>query len=681
MTENPLFTLDGPRIPFDRIEVAHVRPAIEGLLDQSRAALRTLGERGGSTYDAVLGALDRATEPLSRAMGLVSHLESVMTTPELRAVVNEVRPKVSEHFAAIPLDPAIWQALRAYAATPDAAALTGARQRHLHKTLDEFRRAGADLDAAGKERLLAIDVELSRVTTKYAEQVLDATNAWELVIDDAARLAGLPESALEGARASAEAKGRSGFRFTLQAPSVMGVLTYLDDASIREQVWRAYNTRASGGALDNAPLVERILALRTEKARILGKRDFADLVLEDRMAKDGATAAKFVAELEARTQPFFDAEKKELEAFRREIEGPSAPPLAPWDVGYYTEKLRQKRFDFDEESLRPYFAAERVLDGLFALARRLYGVAFAPLEGAPTWHPSVRVFEIRDGGGELLGVFHVDLHPREEKRGGAWMNSLIMGGPTASGFSPHVGLFCANATAPLGDRPALLTHDEVETLFHEFGHLLHQLLSRVEVPSLAGTNVAWDFVELPSQIMENWTWERDALDLFARHVDTGEPIPAELLARKTKARTFRAATMQMRQLGFAALDLLLHREYALEGRSDLLAYAREKMAPFAATPLPSDYAMITAFTHLFASPVGYAAAYYSYKWAEVLDADAFGRFRREGILSPEVGRAFRDQVLARGDADDPMKLFVDFMGRPPSLDALLERSGLVAAQA
>ncbi len=679
---NPLLDVgvSGPRLPFDRITAAHVAPAIDLLLAQSRAAVRRIASARPSSYDETLGALDRATEPLGRAMGVVSHLESVTTTPELRAAVNEVKPRVSEFYSSIPLDADLWSAISAYAKTPDAAALTGPRLRHLVKTLDEFRRAGADLEPKGKERLLTIDVELTKLTQKYSEHVLDATNAWDLVIDDETKLAGLPESAVAGARASAAEKGlASGWRFTLHAPSVMAALTYSADATLRETLWRAFNTRASSGEFDNGPTLLSILALRREKATILGKRDFADLVLEDRMAKDGASASRFVVELEGRTRAAFEREKEELLAFRRELEGADAPELRPWDVGYYTERLRLSRYDFDEEALRPYFAADRVLDGLFALAGALYGVTFAKVD-LPSWHESVRVFSIRDGD-QVLGVFHVDLFPRESKRGGAWMNSLIMGGPSAAGFDPHVGLFCANATPPVDGLPALFTHDEVETLFHEFGHLLHQLLSTVEVRSLAGTNVAWDFVELPSQIMENWTWERAALDLFARHHETNEPIPDALFTRLVKTRAFRAASIQMRQLGFASLDLALHRDYDPASDGDLLAYARNRLAPYFASPVPDDYALITSFTHIFASPVGYAAGYYSYKWAEVLDADAFTRFKQGGVLLPlrqcrDVGAAFREKILSRGDSEDAMKLFVDFMGREPSLDALLERNGL-----
>ena len=694
---NPLLELDSIRIPFDRIRPEHVVPGITTLLSRARAAIAEIGEATAPrSYASTLGALEDATEPLSRAMGVVSHLESVATTPPLREAYNAVKPEVSAFYSAIPLDAKLWSALRAYAESEDAKRLDPVRARHLEKTIDEFKRHGAELDEAGKKKLEAIDVELSTLTTKFSQNVLDATNAFELVVKDEAKLAGLPESAREAARASAQQKGIEGWRFTLQAPSVMAVLTYLDDPEIRRQVWWAYNTRASSGdgaghdgaghdgaGYDNRGHLLRILELRREKAKLLGHRDFADLVLEDRMAKTGADAARFVAELEEKTRAAFERETRELEAFRKKVEGASAGPMQPWDVGYWSEKQRQALYDFDEEVLRPYFEADRVLAGLFEIAKRLYGVVVEKWEGAPAWDPAVRTFVVRDPArGEQLGAFYVDLFPRESKRGGAWMAGLVTGGPIESGgFAPHLGLFCSNASPPVNGKPALLTHSEVETLFHEFGHLLHHLLSRVPVRSLAGTHVAWDFVELPSQIMENWTWEREALDLFARHVETGETIPAELFDKMRRARTYRAATAQMRQLGFATVDLKLHREYDPAKDGDVVAYAAREMQRFATTPLPEGYAMITGFSHLFAHSVGYAAGYYSYKWAEVLDADAFSRFQREGLFSAKVGAEFRDKLLSRGDADEPMKLFVDFMGREPDVAALLERNGLLPPSA
>ncbi len=591
--------------------------------------------------------------------------------PELREAYNQVKPRVSAFYSQIPLNAQLYSVLREFAATGEAKALTGPRARFLEKTLRDFERHGAELDEGGKARLSELDVALSKATTKYAQNVLDATNDWELILPDTTRLAGLPDSARDAARESALAKGHEGYRFTLQAPSLVPALTYLEDRELREQIWRAYNTRATKGERDNRPLVREILELRQAKAELLGYANFADLVLAERMAKRGQKARDFVAELRARTLPHFERENRELEAFHRELEGSEAPPLAPWDVAFYSEKLRRSRYDFDEEVLREYFPSSRVIQGLFETVQRLYGITIAPLEHMAVWHDDVLAFEVRGEDDRHIGSFYVDLHPRETKRGGAWMMGMRTGVPP----EPHLGLFCANVNPPIGDKPALLTHREVETLFHEFGHLMHHLMSEVEVRSLGGTNVAWDFVELPSQIMENWCWEREALNLFARHYKTGEPIPDELFSKMMAARTFRAANGQMRQLGFAAVDLALHMDWSAEAGEPTL-FARSVLADYAPTELPEDYALVAAFTHLFASPVAYASGYYSYKWAEVLDADAFTRFRDEGVFSRAVGAQFRDRLLSQGDSRDPEELYHAFVGREPKLDALLERQGL-----
>lgn len=672
---NPLIDL-GYHIPFDRIGAEHVEPAVATLIERAKNALTAIGANAAPcTYANTLAALEDATEPLERAMSVVGHLESVATTDRLRAAYNEVRPQVSDLYSSIPLDPALYRRLKAFADTDEAKRLSPTKARFLEKTLREFRRHGAELDDRGKAKLREIDVELAKLTTRFSQNVLDETNAFELIITDEQKLQGLPESARKAARASAAEKGKDGYRFSLHAPSLIAVLTYLDDAGIRETLWRAYNTRASQGERDNRPLIRRIVELRREKATLLGYADFADFVLEERMAKKGGDAQAFVRDLTERTRPFFEKENAELREFRRELEGPTAPEIQPWDAGYYAEKLRKARFDFDDEELRPYFPVDRVLGGLFTVVERLYGVTVEARDDAPVWDPSVRCYRISDGDRQL-GGFYVDLFPRDSKRGGAWMSSFVTGGPTEEGFAPHLGLFCANVTPPVGGEPALLTHDEVETLFHEFGHLMHHCLSEVEVKSLAGTAVAWDFVELPSQIMENWTWEPEALDLFARHYESGETIPRSLLEKMQRARTFRAASAMMRQLGFAHTDLALHVDYDPEKDGDPVSYARSHMQAFTSSPLPEDYAMICGFTHLFASPVAYAAGYYSYKWAEVLDADAFTRFKERGVFSAEVGRELRNKLLARGDSAAPDALFRDFMGREPRVDALLERSGL-----
>lgn len=676
--ENPLLDL-GLEIPFDDIEAAHVEPAVDALIERAQAEIdRIVASADGDTpptYASTLAALEDATEALSRAMGVVGHLESVATSDALRDAYNAVMPKVSVFSSSIPLNAGLYKALRA-AWDAEGESLSPTKKRHLQKTLDEFRRHGAELSDDDKKQLAQLDVELAQITTRYAQNVLDGTNAFELLITDESELSGLPPSARDAAKAAAEAKEVDGWRFTLQSPSYIALMTYLDHAGYREQVWRAFNTRACQGEWDNRPLIAQILALRAKKAAVLGYSHFADLVLEDRMAHDATKAVDFVDDLRDRSRAAFVRENEALLAFRRQVEGPDAPELSPWDVGYWAEKERKARYDFDQEALRPYFSLERVLQGMFDLVGKLYGVTIERDPSIPTWHETADGYRMADADGRALGVFYVDTFPRPTKRDGAWMNGLITGEQTGSGMSPHLGLICANVTKPVGDRPALLTHREVETMFHEFGHLMHHMLSRVEVRGLGGTNVAWDFVELPSQIMENWCWERQALDLFARHYETDEPIPAELFDKLSAARTYRAANAMMRQLGFATVDLRLHTELDHSGDTDVIAFARQVLADHAPAPLPDDYGMIASFGHLFAHSVGYAAGYYSYKWAEVLDADAFTRFRDEGLFSAEVGAQFRDRLLAQGDSEDPMELYTAFMGREPTVDALLLRSGL-----
>jgi oligopeptidase A len=665
------------RIHFDQIRAEHVQPAATELLQDARTRLEAIAAAPGErTFDNTMQALDEMTEPLDYAMGVVRHLESVATYPELRAVFNAVQPEVSAFYSGIPLHEGLWNSLKKFSTTAEGGRLTGARRRFLVKTMDAFRRHGAELDAAGKKRLEAIDVELTQLTTKFSENVLDSTNAFELVITEEDKLAGLPPSALESARESAKRKEREGWRFTLQAPDYIAVMTYLDDASIRQGIYEAYSVRATEGAHDNRKIVARVLELRREKANLLGFGNFADLVLEDRMAHTGSRALQFLEDLKSKTERRFREENAELLAFRRSIEGADAPELAPWDVGYYAEKQRAALYSFDEEALRPYFPLENVVSGLWNLVNRLYGIRVTEELNVPVWDAQVKFYNIHDENGAFLGGFYADWYPRENKRGGAWMDALITGGPLGEEFKPHLGLICGNLTPPVGGKPALLTHREVETIFHEFGHLLHHLLSRVEIRSLAGANVAWDFVELPSQIMENWCWEREALDLFARHWETGELVPDDLFQKMKRARTFRAANGQMRQVGFAFIDLLLHIRYSPERDGDAVEYARRLLQDFSPAPLPPNHAFIAAFTHLFSSPVGYGAGYYSYKWAEVLDADAFTRFRDKGIFSREVGTEFRSNILSKGDSEDPAELYRRFMGREPDPSALLVRSGL-----
>jgi oligopeptidase A len=677
---NPLLQIQF-QIPFDQIRAENVEPAIDELLQDARAELDGLtSETGPRTFANTLQRLDHLTERLDYAMQIVRNLEAVITTPELRAAYNAAQPKVSEFYSSLPLNEALWQAVLSYSRTEEAGALAGVRKRFLEKTLNNFRRHGAELNAEGKKRIAEIDVELTKQTIRFAENVLDSTNQYEWVITDARQTAGLPESARSMARASAASKGlpEPSWRFTLQAPSYLAVMTYLDDEGMRRRVYEAFVNRATEEQHDNRPIMRSILELRAEKARLLGYRDFADLVLEDRMAHAGDRAQLFLEDLRLKTESHFKKENADLLAFsgKRELE--------PWDIAYYAEKQRTALYDFDEEALRPYFALDCVVAGMFEIVHRLYGISVVEKPGVPVWDPQVKYYEIYDAsrrrGSELVGAFYADWFPRENKRGGAWMDTLITGEAHADRQDPHAGLICGNLTPPGPDRPSLLTHREVQTIFHEFGHLLHHCLTRVELRGFAGVNVAWDFVELPSQIMENWSWEREALDLFAKHYQTGAPIPAELLEKMRNARNFRAANAQMRQLGFGILDLALHRNIPPGSNIDLLAFARNILQPFTPAKLPERYAMIVSFTHLFSSPVGYGAGYYSYKWAEVLDADAFTRFQNGGIFSREVGGRFRDRILSRGDSEDPADLYRSFMGRDPDPNALLERSGLLVQQ-
>jgi oligopeptidase A len=673
---NPLLQIQF-QIPFDQIRAENVEPAIAELLGDARAELdRLIADPGLRTFANTMQRLDQLTERLEYAMQIVRNLEAVATTPELRAAYNAVQPQVSEFYSSLPLNETLWRAVQGYAQTDEGRNLSGVRKRFLEKTMDNFRRHGAELDAPGKQRIAEIDVELTKQTIRFSENVLDSTNLYEWVITDERQLAGLPESARAMARSSAASKGlpEPSWRFTLQGPSYLAVLTYLDDSELRRKVYEAFVSRATEEKYDNRPILRRILELRGEKARLLGYRDFADLVLEDRMAHSGERAQQFLDDLKQKTASQFHKENAELLAFS------GKGKLYPWDIAYYAEKQRAALYDFDEEALRPYFPLDRVVNGMFEIVQRLYGIRVLEKQGVPVWDRQVKYYEIYDeslgSGNRMVGAFYADWFPRENKRGGAWMDTFITGIPRGDGQEPHLGLISGNLTPPNEDRPALLTHREVQTIFHEFGHLLHHCLSRVELRGLAGVNVAWDFVELPSQIMENWSWEREALDLFARQYQTGAPIPAELLEKMRNARNFRAANAQMRQLGFGFVDLALHRD--IDPNSvDLLAFARGILQEFSAAELPEHYAMIVSFTHLFASPVGYGAGYYSYKWSEVLDADAFTLFQRGGIFSREVGGRFRERILARGDSEDPALLYRSFMGRDPDPNALLERSGLL----
>ena len=684
MPENPFLDPEF-HIRWSELQPALVAEAIDAALMRAEAAIDAIASRDlvALTYENTFLALEQATEELTVAWGKVTHLQSVADSPALREAHNQALPRVSSFYAGIPLNAALWERLKSFATSPAAAALQGIHRRFLDETVKDFSQAGADLPPAQRARLEALQSELAQLTQKYSEHVLDATNAWQLVVEekDGPRLKGLPEHARAAAKADAGRKGLAGWRFTLHQPSQEPFMTYVEDEALRREMWTAASRVGAQEPHDNTGLINRILALRAEKAALLGLAHFADFALERRMAKKGQRALDFINDLHARASAAFAVENSELEAFRARETSTPVRRLAPWELSFWSERLRRARYAFDEEALRPYFPMHAVVAGMFELVRRIFGLQVTAREGVETWHPEVKFYELRDRDGRHLGSFYADWHPRESKRGGAWMNYLLTGGPRRDGTrAPHLGLICGNLTPPAAGRPALLTHREVETIFHEFGHLLHHLLGEVEIKSMNGVNVAWDFVELPSQIMENWTWERESLDLFARHHETGATIPAEIFAKMTAAKNFRAAAATMRQVALARMDLLLHMRTAeFAGVPDVEPAVRALIADCLVPTEPPAPTIVKRFTHVFADPLGYAAGYYSYKWAEVLDADAFTRFKREGIFNPQVGAEFVRLILSRGNSADPAELFREFMGRDPDLNALLQRSGLATA--
>ncbi|MDB6092869.1 MAG: Oligopeptidase [Verrucomicrobia bacterium] len=670
-------------IRWSQLTPEEVGPDIEAALVQADAAITAITALAldSLTYENTFLALERATEILTSGWSKVTHLQSVADSPALRDAHNAMLPKVSAFYAKIPLNPELWRRLRAVAESPAGRALTGIHRRFVDETVAEFRQAGADLPADKRARVEAVQSELAQLTQKYSENVLDATNAWQLVVGDEARLAGLPAHALAGAKRSAESKGATGWRFTLHMPSQEPFMTYLENDSLRQEMWTAAVAVGAAMPFDNTPLITRILALRAEKAELLGKAHFADLVTERRMAKSGGRALAFLEDMQRRAAPAFARESRELEEFKAGQTGLPVGRLHPWELAYWAEKLRQSSYAFDEEILRPFFPMDRVISGMFDLASRVFGLRITERAAneVETWHPEVKFYDMHDARGRHVGSFYADWYPRESKRGGAWMNYLITGGPGPGGArAPHLGLICGNLTPPASGRPALLKHREVETIFHEFGHLLHHLLGEVEIKSLNGVNVAWDFVELPSQIMENWCWERSSLDLFARHHETGATIPEDIFQKMTAAKNFRSASGTMRQVALAKMDLVLHiRTKEFAGLADIEPSARGLVADCLVPTEPPAPTVVKRFTHIFSDPVGYAAGYYSYKWAEVLDADAFTRFREEGVFSAKVGAEFVEKILSRGNSADAAELYRSFMGREPDLNALLKRSGLV----
>ncbi|EXJ17040.1 oligopeptidase A [Imhoffiella purpurea] len=675
---NPL--LEQPGLPaFSLIRPEHIEPAIDDRLAACREQIERLTQGTRiPTWENVIEPLEEMDDTLSRTWSPVGHLNGVLNGDALRAAYNACLPKLSEYGTEVGQNEALFHAYQAVAAQEH---LDPVQRKLLDNALRDFHLSGVDLPAEKKARYKAISQEMSQLTSKYSENLLDATNAWSKLIEDPAMLSGLPESALGLARQNAERQDKDGWLFTLDMPSYVPVMTYADDRDFRFEVYQAYGTRASdqgphAGKWDNGELMERILALRHELAQLLGFANYAERSLATKMARSTDEVLAFLDDLAERSVQQARQELEEVRVFAREQHG--LTELEPWDVAYYSEKLRVHRYQIGQEELRPYFPVSRVLSGLFGVVERLFGIRIQEVGEFDTYHPDVRFFEIRDlESGALRGQFYLDPFARPNKRGGAWMDVCTNRMHTTNCDQIPVAYLVCNFTPPVGDTPSLLTHNEVETLFHEFGHGLHHMLTKVDYPAVSGINgVPWDAVELPSQFMENWCWERDSLDLFAAHWKTGEAIPESLYGRMIAAKNFQSAMQMVRQLEFALFDFRIHLEYDPErgGRIyEILDQVRERVAVIRP---PAFHRFAHGFSHIFSG--GYAAGYYSYKWAEVLSSDAFSLFEEKGVFDVDTGRSFLTNILEKGGSEDAMELFVRFRGREPNTDALLRHSGIAA---
>ncbi len=673
---NPLLQ-DFDLPPYSVIRPEHVEPAVDAILADSRVAIaRLLSQQSAApSWSGLVLPLDELGARLGRAWSPVSHLNAVCNNAELRTAYEACLPKLSEYWTEIGQNRGLFEAYQALASSPEAAGFDVAQKTILEHALRDFRLSGIDLPPAGQQRYGAIQMKLSELASSFSNQLLDATQAWSKHITDEAALAGLTDSAKAQMAQAAVAKELDGWLISLEFPSYYAVMTYADDRALREELYAAYCTRASdqgpnAGQFDNGPLINEILDLRQELAQLLGFSHYSELSLAGKMAESTEQVLTFLRDLAVRSKPFAARDLQELQAFAAE-QGLS--DLQSWDVGYYSEKLRQQRYSISQEQVRAWFPIDKVLSGLFAIVEQLYGIQIKELSGFDSWHPDVRLFEINEHG-QHVGRFFFDLYARANKRGGAWMDGARDQRRAANGelISPVANLVC-NFTPAVNGQPALLTHDEVTTLFHEFGHGLHHLLTRVEHAGASGINgVAWDAVELPSQFMENWCWEPQGLALISGHFETGEPLPQDLLEKMLAAKNFQSGLMMARQIEFSLFDFELHATHG-DGRSvlDVIESIRSEVSVLRP---PAYNRFANGFAHIFAG--GYAAGYYSYKWAEVLSADAFSKFEEEGVLNAETGRAFREAILARGGSQEPMQLFIDFRGREPSIDALLRHSGL-----
>jgi len=677
---NPLLDLNG-LAPYSLIKPEHVRPAIEHLLAEGRRLVETLlaGQKR-YTWNNLVGPLEEMEDRISRAWSPVSHMNSVVNSEAMRDAYNACLPLLSEYGTEMGQHEGLYRAYRQIADGEEYQRLDHAQRKVIDNALRDFRLSGIELDQASRDRFKVIMQELSTLTSRYSDNVLDATNAWYRQVSDESLLSGLPASARSLARQQAAQRKLDGWVFNLEFPSYFPVMTYADNRDLREQLYTAYVTRASdqgpnAGKWNNAGLMQQILALRHEAAQLLGFANYAERSLATKMAETTDHVMDFLNDLATRSRPAALGELEEVREFAAVT--CAHHDLQAWDIPYYSEKLRRQKYAISQEELKPYFPEPHVISGLFTIVQRLYGLQIEAVSDVDTWHEAVEYYRIRDASGDIRGEFYLDLYARPQKRGGAWMDECISRRRTYDGIQIPVAYLICNFSPPIGDEPALFTHDEVITLFHEFGHGLHHMLTQIDYAGVSGiSGVAWDAVELPSQFMENWCWEREALDIFARHHQSGERIPDDLYQRMIQARNFQSALQMMRQLEFAIFDFTLHRDYdpaAPAPVHDTLETVRSRVAVIQP---PSFNRFENSFTHIFGG--GYAAGYYSYKWAEVLSADAFSAFEESGIFNTDTGSRFMDTILSQGGSREPMELFIEFRGREPNIDALLRHSGLAA---
>ncbi|BEM40336.1 oligopeptidase A [Serratia marcescens] len=666
--------------PFSAIRPEDIVPAVQSALADCRAAVeRVVAQPGPFTWDNLCQPLAESDDRLSRIWSPIGHLNSVKNSPELRAAYEQALPLLSEYGTWVGQHEGLYQAYRSLKEGAAFETLSVPQRKAVDNALRDFELSGIGLSADKQQRYGEIVARLSELGSTYSNNVLDATMGWSKLITDEAELSGLPESALAQAQAMAQAKEQDGWLLTLDMPSYLPVLTYADNRVLREEMYRAFATRASdqgpnAGKWDNSEVMAETLALRHELAQLLGFDTYADKSLATKMAESPEQVIGFLSDLAKRARPQAEQELAQLRAFAKQHYG--VDELDAWDITYYGEKQKQHLFSISDEQLRPYFPEQRVVEGLFEVVKRIYGITAKERKDVDTWHPDVRFFDLFDADGELRGSFYLDLYARENKRGGAWMDDCVGSLRKADGtLQKPVAYLTCNFNRPLGDQPALFTHNEVTTLFHEFGHGLHHMLTQIDTAGVSGINgVPWDAVELPSQFMENWCWEPEALAFISGHYQSGEPLPKAMLDKLLAAKNYQAALFILRQLEFGLFDFRMHFEYSPEKGAQILPTLAEVKKMVAVVPSPSWGRFPHAFSHIFAG--GYAAGYYSYLWAEVLSADAYSRFEEEGIFNAETGKSFLDNILSRGGSEEPMALFKRFRGREPQLDAMLRHYGI-----